>query len=136
MNINTINEYRTRSLQSTLWVFFFLQVIFKDLHDFFRVGMIEEILSGVVNGNKVSEEMLLVGGIMLQLPLLMIVFTKVLPRQAVRVLTFIVAPLALLASLSMGYKDMDDALFYVVWTITLMTVVVMAARWKEASPLD
>ena len=39
-------EIDKRALLSTLWIFVLLNVIFRDLHEFFRAGMIEEIITG------------------------------------------------------------------------------------------
>ena len=41
---------------STLWIFVLLNIIFRDIHEFFRPGLLEEMMTGVVNGTQVTEE--------------------------------------------------------------------------------
>lgn len=50
---------------STLWVFVLLTVIFRDIHELFRQGFLEEIMSGEVNGVEMTETTLLIAGIAL-----------------------------------------------------------------------
>ena len=81
-NINLIDSKNIAStnkkaLLSTLWIFVLLNIIFRDLHDFFRAGMIEEIISGT----PVSEQMMLIGGIMVEIPILMVLLSRILPYR-------------------------------------------------------
>jgi len=45
----TMNDLDKRAKLSALWVFVFLNIIFRDLHELGRPGLLEEIMTGVVN---------------------------------------------------------------------------------------
>ena len=67
-----------KALLSTLWIFFLLNIIFRDIHEFFRPGLIEEMMTGIFNGTQVTNGMLLVGGIMIEIPISMVLLSRVL----------------------------------------------------------
>lgn len=78
----TMNDLDKRAKLSSLWVFVFLNMIFRDLHEFGRPGFLEEVMTGVVNGVQVTEGLMLFGGIMIAVPLLIIPLTQFLNFNA------------------------------------------------------
>lgn len=96
-----------KALLSTLWIFVLLNIIFRDLHDFFRVGMIEEIISGT----PVSEQMMLMGGIMMEIPILMVLLSRILDYRINRWANIIIGAVILASIIGVGYKDLDDIFF-------------------------
>ncbi|MEO1610805.1 MAG: DUF6326 family protein, partial [Pseudomonadota bacterium] len=48
---------------SIAWGFLVLNIYFKDIHDVFRAGFIEEVQAGTFNGNPITEGVILAGGI-------------------------------------------------------------------------
>ena len=75
MNYHSCNKLDTdkKALLLTLWIFVILNIIFRELHEFFRAGMIEEINTGT----PVSEQMMLIGGIMVEIPILMVLLSRI-----------------------------------------------------------
>ena len=67
-----------KALLSTLWSFVLFNMIFRDLHEFGRPGFIEEITTGIVNGVQITEELMLLGGIMAEVPISMVLLSRVL----------------------------------------------------------
>ncbi len=51
----TMNDLDKRLKLSSLWVFVFLNMIFRDLHELGRPGFLEEVMSGVVGGVQVTD---------------------------------------------------------------------------------
>lgn len=114
---------------STLWIFFMLNMIMRDIHQLVKPGFLEEILSGVVNGNQVTDELLLLGGIMLQLPLGMILLSRVLPYRVNRWANVIAAAVTiLLVIVNNTAPDLDDMLFVAVELTALLIIIWYA--WK------
>ena len=56
---------RVRARLQSLWIFFLFNVLFRDLHDLFLPGRVQQILDGVVDGTEVTAELLLMGGAVL-----------------------------------------------------------------------
>lgn len=70
-------ELRTRL--STLWIVVMVNVIFADILTFITPGAMAEILTGAPGGIRVSQGLLLVFAILLEIPIAMIFLSRTLP---------------------------------------------------------
>jgi hypothetical protein len=52
-----------RAFLSTLWLFFLMNIIFRDIHQFLSPGYMDWVISGEMFGRKITDELLLFGGI-------------------------------------------------------------------------
>jgi len=111
-----------------------LNMIFRDIHEFFREGLISEMVTGTVNGVQVTEETLLFAGVVLEILLLMVILSRVLPYQVNRYANIIVGIIAIPLILSSGQNDLDDMFFATVEVIALLVIVWSAWRWSN--PMD
>jgi len=66
---------------SISWIFVLLNVIFRDIHELFRPGLLAEMMTGTVNGVQMTEGILLVAGIVLEIPIAMVLLSRVLPYR-------------------------------------------------------
>ncbi|MDO6440497.1 DUF6326 family protein [Cyclobacterium sp. 1_MG-2023] len=125
-----------RTKLSFLWVYVLMNIIIKDIHDLFRPGLLEEMQNGIVNGNTITEELMLIGGILLELPILMIVLSQFLPHNPNKWLNVCVATLSILTLFMNLPKDLDDVFFLITTAIGLLTIIVFALKHKETSNID
>ena len=116
-----------KALLSTLWIFVLLNIIFRDLHEFFRTGMIEEIISGT----PVNEQMMLIGGIMVEIPILMVLISRILNYRINRWANIIIGAVVIALIIGVGHKDLDDMFFATVEIIALSAIIWLAAKWRE-----
>lgn len=121
-----------QTLLSTLWVFILLNILFRDLHQLGKAGFIEEIMSGVVNGLKMTDQLMLIGGILAEIPILMVLLSKVLPDKANKWanITASVITLGVFAT-ALPSADMDDV-FHMVFEVAAILWIVRVA-WKLPS---
>jgi Family of unknown function (DUF6326) len=117
-----IHELIIRSRLSALWVFVLINMLLQDVHELFRAGQLEEMISGVVNGTRVTEEFLLVAGIVLEVPIAMVVLSLVLTRRVARWVHTVASVLLVGAIISGGVRDLDDYFF------TAMKIIGLVAR--------
>ncbi len=120
-----------KALLSTLWIFVLLNMIFRDIHEFFRLGLLEEIMTGVVNGNQVTEQVMLIGGIMVEIPILMVLLSRILDYRINRWANIIIGAMTIALVIGMGQKDLDDLFFATVEVISLSVIVWLAWKWRE-----
>ena len=121
----------TRALLSTLWIFVLLNLLFRDIHEIPTVEFLEEALSGKVNGVEVTDELLLLGGFMIEIFLVMVPLSRVLPYAINRWTNIVVGVLAMALTVSSNTApDLDDAFFAFVELVTLAFIVSLAWRWK------
>ena len=116
-----------KALLSTLWIFVLLNIIFRDLHEFFRAGMVEEIITGT----PVSEQVMLIGGIMMEIPILMVLLSPILDYRINRWANIIIGAVVIALIISVGYEDLDDIFFATVEVIALSAIVWLATKWRE-----
>ena len=118
---------------SSLWMFFLFNIIFRDIHEFVEPGFIEEVLTGTVNGNPVTEHMLLLGGVMIQVPIAMVLLSRVLPYSANRWTNMIIAMLYGVMVPAFGTTDLDD-IFHLIMEVAALSAVIWSAwRWRKPS---
>ena len=124
----------TKAKLSTLWIFFLLNIIFRDIHEFVEPGFIAEIMTGTSNGNPITEQMLLLGGFMIEVPISMVLLSRLLPYRANRWANIIVAAMYSALVLFFGTTDLDDT-FHMVMEIAALSFVIWSAwRWRKPFP--
>ncbi|MEM7066000.1 MAG: DUF6326 family protein [Cyanobacteria bacterium P01_B01_bin.77] len=136
-NINVQRQMLALSMKaklSTLWIFFLFNIIFRDIHEFVEPGFIEEVLTGTVNGNPVTEHMLLLGGVMIEVPIAMVLLSRILPYGANRWTNMIVAILYGVLVPAFGTTDLDDTFHLIMEVAALSTVIWSAWRWRNPLP--
>ncbi len=115
-----------QSRLSTLWIFVLLNVLFRDVHELFRPGFLQEIMAGTV-----SEELLLLAGVLLEIPIAMVVLSRVLRYRLNRWANVIAGVATIAFVLSNGANDLDDVFFLAVEIVALLAIVWYAWTWSE-----
>lgn len=124
-----------KALLSTLWLFGLLNVIFRDIHELFRPGFLAEIMTGTVNGVAMTEGLLLQAGIMLEILIVMVPLSRLLPYSLNRWANIIVGILAIVYVIGSGTNDLDDTFFAAVEVVTLAGIVWLAWKWPKSPQL-
>ncbi|NAS12204.1 DUF6326 family protein [Poritiphilus flavus] len=115
------------ALLSTLWIFILFNMIFRDLHQFASEGFIQEIMA-----LEISQEMVLVYGIVLEIPIAMVLLSRILDdkfNKWANIIAGVITSLGLLSSLPTA--DMDDIFFIMVESAALLAIIRIA--WKLTS---
>lgn len=123
----------TKAKLSTLWLVFLLNIVFRDIHEFVEPGFIQEIMTGTLNGNPIQEHMLLVGGVMLEVPIAMVFLSWALPHRANRWANIIVATIYISIVIVTGSTDLDDT-FHMIGEIGALSFIIWSA-WRWRSPV-
>jgi len=121
----------TKALLSTLWIFILFNMIFRDLHEFVRPGFLEEIMTGTVNGVPIIEPLLLLGGIMAEIPISMVLLSRILNYKVNRWANVIAGALTIAFVINNGVKDLDDIFFAIIEVVSLSFIIWIALRWRN-----
>ena len=124
-------EIDKKALLSTLWIFVLFNIIFRDIHEFFRLGLLEEMMTGIVNGNQVTEQVMLIGAFMVEIPILMVLLSRILNYRINRWANIIIGAVTIALVIGMGQKDLDDIFFATVEVIALSAIIWLAVKWRE-----
>ncbi len=126
------HKLNNNTLLSTLWIFYMLNLFARDMHELARPGMIEQIMSGVIDGVVITEGLMLFGGLMAEFPILMALFSLVLCRRISRGLNLIAAPIAIAMTVMTNLKpDLDNVFFAVIQIVALLVVIRISCIWRE-----
>lgn len=135
MNTNqTLAIMDMQAKLSTLWIFVALNVLFRDIHEFFRPGLLAEITAGIVNGVQITDSVLLVAGISLQISLAMIPLSRFLAHRPNRWANVIAGIITIGFIITNGPKDLDDLFFAGVEITALALIIWLAWKWPESQP--
>ncbi|MEL6195037.1 MAG: DUF6326 family protein [Bacteroidota bacterium] len=110
------------SLLSTLWIYVLLNMIFRDLHQFASPGFIEDLMS-----LEVAEAYVLIFGIILEIPIIMVVLSRVLKAKVNKWANIIAVGIFSLSMLStLAEADMDDIFFMIMELAGFIAIVKIA----------
>jgi hypothetical protein len=93
-------------------------------------------MTGTVNGVQMTEGFLLLGGMMLEIPIAMVLLSRVLPYRANRWANIIAGPIAIALVVVGAPSDLDDMFFAIIEVVSLLLIVWYAWKWPspELSP--
>jgi Sec-independent protein secretion pathway component TatC len=126
------NKIKPQTLLSTLWIFILLNIIFRDIHQFVKVGALEEILKGTVNGIKITDELMLVGGILAEIPILMVLLSRILIDSYNKWANIFASIVTLVVfATSIPSLDMDDIFHMIIEVLAIIWIIRIS--WKLTS---
>lgn len=133
----TYQNGNPRLLLSILWVFIILNFFARDIHELGRPGMLEQMMSGTADGVVITEMLMLLGGIMIEIPILMTVLALLLPYGINRWANIGVGLLTMVMIVAMNLKpDLDNVFFMSIQLIALIAIVGIAWLWRASQGTD
>lgn len=126
------NKINPQVILSTLWIFILFNIIFRDLHEFLNEGFVRELMT-----LQVTELEKLLYGVMLEIPIAMVLLSRVLNEKSNR-WTNLAAGVMMLLGLLAGLTtaDLDDVFFSCMNAAALLLVIRTAWRLPTLATLD
>ena len=121
---------KTNYKLSAFWLFILLNIIFRDIHQFTMKSHLEMLLTGTYNGTEVTEELMLIGGFLVEIPIAMFLFSLLLQRKWNRTLQFVGSVLTIGVLMAEPPSDLDDTFFKVIEFIAIVAIIRSAWLWK------
>lgn len=113
------NGIKPQSLLSILWIFVLLNMIFRDLHQFLSKGFIDQL----INSN-IPEAHMLLFGVILEIPILMVVLSKVFHPKANKWANILAVCITAMGIFYSGASaDLDDIFFGLVEIVALLIIL-------------
>lgn len=128
MNVlNQLRDGKIRGILSSLWIFFFVNHFFMGFHELANPAFVEQL----VGGFEVSDTLLLLAAITIELPIIMIVLSRVLPNKINWIVNILVAVFAVGLEINNNSKpDLDNVFFLVAEFVGFATIVVISVLWR------
>jgi hypothetical protein len=133
---NIYKKVDTKVLLSTLWIFQAVNFIFRDVLSNMEAGTLQGYLKGNLGGIPVTQGFLLSAAIMMEIPFVMIILSRILNGAANRwanITTSILLIVIEVGTMGFGTVPTLHYLFYSV--IVIVTNLLIACyAWKWANP--
>ena len=123
----------TKEKLFTLWIFVTVNYIFCDIFTLFYSENLKQLMSGAMGGMDIPETFLFAFSVIMELPMLMIVLSRLLPYKFNRLANIAVGIFMTLVQTATLFGD--NMLHYVFFSIieitTTIIIVWIAIRWKN-----
>jgi Sec-independent protein secretion pathway component TatC len=116
---------------STLWIFVMINIIIADIVGFVNPGALEAIINGST-GFEITQELVLVFAVLLQIPTAMILLARMLPYQANRWANIGAAVITILFVIGGGSATLSYYFFATIEVITMLYIIWFA--WRLPQP--
>ena len=132
-----IDQINTRTISKkevlfTLWIFVTLNYLYCDLIGLMDSTMLNQYLNGRVEGMTIDESFLLMGGILMEIPLAMVLLTKILGKKKncwANIIAGSIKTLAMIATLFVGNVTLYYGFFAFIEIGTTLFIVGYAFHW-------
>lgn len=126
---------RLPGLLSKLWVFLSLNYILCDLLSNMEMAVIRGLFEGNIAGVPMTQGFLLLAGISLEIPILMLVMSAILPYKANRIVNICAGTIMIIYQLGSFFVGSDITLHYMFFSIVEILgnalIIVLVLRWKR-----
>ena len=119
---------------STLWIFLTVNFVFCDVFTLMHSEDLRKILTGNVDGIQMSQQFLLGFAFIMEIPMLMILFSRVLRYPSNRILNVVFSILLAIVqiwSLTAGGNTLHYWFFSIIEIATLFSILFLAWFWKK-----
>jgi len=116
---------------STLWIFVLFNIIFSEFHRLLQPGFIGEVMTGFVGGVQMTQEVLLLGAIVLEIPIAMVLLSRVLNYRVNRWANIIAGAIIIAVVIGNASTDLDNIFFATIVVVSLLLIVWYAWKWPK-----
>jgi len=120
-------------LLSTLWLFLTVNFIFCDVFTLMHSEDLKNILAGSIDDMQISQGFLLGFAIVMEIPMLMILLSRLLKFKLNRIMNLIFAILLALIqiwSLTVGDNTLHYSFFSIIEILTCFSIILVAWKWS------
>ena len=132
--MNTTLMHDRKIVLSLLWVFVLMNMIYADILNTLKPGYLNEL---EFVGKNISGGTVLFFAFLMEIPIAMILLSRILNRKAIRISNFIATPISILwvivpsIVMSNGNTTLSYFFFATVETVTMIFILVYCWKWKE-----
>jgi hypothetical protein len=120
----------TRTKLSVLWIVVMMNMIFADILSFMMPGTLQDIISGNMP-MKITQSLLLVFALLLEVPIMMILLSMVLDRRINRVANLSATVITIVFIVAGGSGSLHYIFFASVEVIVMLYIAWTAYGWRE-----
>ena len=126
-------------LFSTLWIFVTVNYIFCDVFTLFHSESLKQLMTGEMGGMEINQSFLLSFSILMEMPMVMIVLSRILSYKSNRLANIIVALIMTIVHAGTLFTA-DNTMHYIFFSIvevgTTSFILYSAWNWTESRNLE
>ena len=115
----------------SLWIFVLFNMIFSEFHRLLQYGFLEELMTGIVGGVQLTQGVLLIGAIALEIPIAMVLLSQVLKYRVNRWANIIAGAIVIAMVMGNVTTDLDNIFFTTIEVVSLLLIVWYAWKWPK-----
>jgi len=121
-----------KALLSTIWIFAVLNYLYCDVLSLMDSGLLNQYLSGTINGINVSQPFLFAAGVLMEISISMVLLSRSLPYRFNRWANIVAGTITtLVQAASLLGNPTGYYIFFSIFEISAtLSVVIIALRWK------
>jgi len=133
--METVTETKDRKITlSTLWIFVTLNYLYCDVLGLMDSGLLKQYLTGNVNGLEISETFLLAGAVLMEIPIAMVLLSRILKYRANRWANIIagsIKTVVMILSMFAGTPTLYYLFFGIIEIVCTSFIIWYAWKWKN-----
>ncbi len=139
MLLKTYHKMNRKTLLSTLWVFVTINYLYCDLIGLMDSSLLKQYLKGSVEGMEINENFLLAAGILMEIPISMILLSRILkdkPNAVANLVAAFIKTSVMALTLFLGKPTIYYLFFATIEISTTVFILVYVIGWlKEINAL-
>lgn len=123
-----------KDLLSTLWVFVTINYLYCDLIGLMDVSLLKQYLTGKVEGMEISREFLLYAGILMEIPIAMILLSRILPDKPnawANIAAAFIKTAVMIMTFFVGNATIYYTFFAIIEISTTIFIFIYGIRWLK-----
>lgn len=124
------NQLSTKEKISTLWIVVMFTMIFADILSFMTPGSLKQIIEGTTDV-KITQELLLVFAILLEIPIIMIFLSRILNYRFNRWANIIASVITILFVIGGGSLYLHYIFFATIEVVCMLIIIWYSWKWKK-----
>jgi hypothetical protein len=130
-NIKTTGKIDTKVLLSTLWIVVMINMAFADILGLFIPGALEEVAKTSVSTGTTIPQLMLGGAIMLEIPIAMILLSRVLKFKVNRWVNIIASVVTIVYVVGGGSTTPHYIFIATIEVVCMLLIVWFAWKWRN-----
>ena len=134
----TDHKLSRRDLLFTLWIFVMFNYAYADILSLFDVNNLNQLMTGTIDGITLSEPFLFAAAVLMQIPIAMVLLTRVLRYRPARMANIAAASLKtiVVAATLMTPGTSYYWFFSLIEIATTLAIVWIAFRWQPSMHVE
>ena len=133
-NTKTVKMEDMKVKLSTLWIVVMFNMVFADILSFMLPDFLEILETGQAGGVPITQEILLVFAVLLEIPIVMIILSRVLTYSVNRWANIIAAVVTILFVVGGGSTSLHYIFFATIEVVCMLLIIGYAWKWPNSNP--